>query len=1124
MTFTLTKKHLLSALLLCFFIVFSLACWMVDTLSWLYAIAALLVLICAIVLWSINREEPAVKRQKFLEKQDQQLVKKLFQSFMQELKDRGQNKHKYRMPWYLFISHDIASDQRLLAQMGFRNSSASSIGQQLPTQIWLKNDSVIIVIEMSSQDYRALNCLKLLIKQVKKFRARQSLNGIICSQSVADLLQHDKNHSQQMANDNRLVINEIQNLSGQQLPIYVLFNQMAGLADFCQFFASLDENKLEGAFGALNNDKAQGGVYQSRWFNKVYDNICQRMGHAVLSAIDSQLSESFRRSTVAAPIQFKQVKAEVAYFLEQLFLAKNSEFDYLFRGFFFSNAEQQFTATDPLTKQVAYQLGFNEMLKGDEVKLSHSIFVSHFFDDFIRPEASMAGINKKVKRLFWGFQISYALTMLALISSVLLLLKANYDYYQPLNAKTLLALNSYKTEVKKQPYDLAELANNVTNLAMMRNIYLEYNQSTPFYISRFIPNPAITSAVQQAYHEELSKVLLPSMVHYLADELFVYETLGDTLKIAKLLQLNEELASHDQNSWQHLKSYYQNSFIKEDQTNSTTLALFIALMDDLYLLGVPKVKLNTALLAQAKASLANINSTQVLFDYIKNLPKFDSKTDISADLGNNFEQLYQFNQASSGKLVPYLYTPQGFASIDLSESSLLLKQVINNNKALLGNQLNSFEKSNLSNSLQRYYQRSYVNFWLSFINNITFKRVNPENLSLHIAMLTNLSDAPLPQLYQAIAFYTYPNGLTANNEPSTKDKVAAVIAKAASVTKKHNDKNIMAKTIQAEFSLYHNFIKQDEKGVSELSHLQSNVVAVHQWLQQANNSNSSGAFYFKQLTSNQRNLSLSQLNQSQINIEPIRLQMQNISNLVNKSVMAAMRAYINQAWQQQVSTPFKENFSDKFPFDISSHDYVNFKSFNSFFKKPGTFSKFNQQFLAKFNHGGQQLTLKGFTANTPLVINGSSYQQLLNITSLQEALYQQDPSQFSINFKIKAQSMSAHLLTFELFSERSLFTYQHGPRLWQQFTWPNSTEQVELLTIFTDVNQQKNTTRYIGQWAWLKLIYKYYQDSALSSQGSNLMKITDKETEMSLLLSVDSDENPLKPDFFNRIKLTKQLL
>lgn len=515
MTFTLTKKHLIAAILITLFFSFSLAAFLLPSYNWLFAGAALVVVITSLILWLSNKEDAAVKKQKVLEKQDQQLVKKLFHFFMQELKDRGQIKRKYKMPWYLFISHDLKKDESTLTQMGFRANTAAAISKKLPLQIWLKNDAIIIAVQVSSQDYRALNCLKLLTKKLISYRSRQTFNGIIASQSVDYLVSHNKSASQQAASDYRLVINEIQKLCGQKLPIYVLFNQMAGLADFCQFFSSLDEAKLEGAFGALNTNKQKTECFQSQWFEQAYDKICRTMGEAVLNALDSQLSESFRRSAVAAPMQFKQIKGDISFYLEQLFISKGNKHAYHFRGFFFTNSEQESNATDPLTKQVAYQLGFNEMRASESIKLPHSIFVNQLFDNFIRPEYGLASINKNRKRLFWGFQISYALVILSLIASVVVLLKVNFDYYQPLNAQTLIKLNKYKEQVRKQPYDLEELASNIANLAQMRSIYLDYIKPTPFYISNFIPTPALTRSVKQAYHDELAGVLLPSMVHYL---------------------------------------------------------------------------------------------------------------------------------------------------------------------------------------------------------------------------------------------------------------------------------------------------------------------------------------------------------------------------------------------------------------------------------------------------------------------------------------------------------------------------------------------------------------------------------------------------------------------------------
>jgi len=1120
MTFTLTKKHLIAAILIALFLIFSITWFFQPDYSWLFISADIIVVIIAAVLWFSNKEEAAVKKQKFLEKQDQQLVKKLFHFFMQELKDRGQLKRKYKMPWYLFISHDLSADESTLAQMGFRACAAAAISKKLPVQIWLKNDAVILCVEMSSQDYRALNCLKLLLKQTIRFRSRQTLNGIMTSQSVDYLISNNKSASLQVANDCRLVINEVQKLCGQSLPIYVLFNQMAGLADFCQFFASLDEAKLDGAFGSLNTNKRQSGKFQTTWFEQTYDNICQSMGKAVLTALDSQLSEGFRRSAVAAPMQFKQIKAELTYYLEQLFINKNTNSDYHFRGFFFTNSEQKTNATDPLTKQVAYQLGFNEMRVSDTVKLSHSIFVNPLFDSFIRPEFGLASINKNRKRLFWSFQISYSLAILSLITSVALLLKVNFDYYQPLNASTIVKLNSYKAAVRKTPYDLEELASNITNLEQVRAIYLEYIKATPFYISNLVPNPALTSSVTQAYHNELIDVLLPSMVHYLEDELFVYETLGDTLKTAKLLNLNEELQLHDNESWQHLKLYYQQSFIKEGHSESETLKSLMSLMDDLYTLGVPKVKLNENLISQARASLNSINTTKVLFNYIEDLPQFATKVDISSELGNNFEQVYKFAKGYSGKLVPYLYTPQGFASIDLSSSSDLMKDLVHNNKALLGHQLNSFEVSNLAKNLQRYYQRNYINYWLTFTSKITLKPINLTNLGHNLALLTLKADAPMAQLYQALAYYTYPTLAKVPTEKSDKTKLKAGVDKLTSLVNPDSDKIAMAKSIQSEFMHYHNFVKQDDKGNSELSSLQDNYTAVALWLSTANKTNNQGSYLFEQVSGKSPDHSLYQLSQTKIGIAQIDLHKTRITALIDSSINSSIKQHINQQWQQQITSSFNRFFANKFPFDLSSNNDVDFKAFNRFFKVDGQFSQFKQNLLDKFTLQNNQLQLTSFNRNSAITIDTQAYKQILSLLAIQQTLFQQSPDQFKIDYKIKTFSMSASLLNVELFTERSIFNYQHGPKLWSSFTWPDLASENNLLVIFTDTAKQKNTLTFEGPWAWLRLIYKYHQDNLNQSQ----IKITQEKNAVTLTIDVEGDTNPLVPSFFSKVILPEELL
>lgn len=1117
MTFTLTKKHLIGGILLSLFTGFSLAWWLVPNLSWIFASATVLIVITGSVLWFLNRDNATIKQQKNLEKQDSKLVKTMFSLFLTGLKDRGMIKRKYRLPWYLFVTNDLKSDEAVLTQMGFRNNTNSAINDQLPVKIWLKNDAVVLTVEISDQDRRSLNCLKLLLKQVKKFRSRQSLNGIMISQSVDNLISNNKNNAQQITSDLRLVIDETQSLCGQKLPVYVLFNQMAGLSDFCQFFASLDEEQLNGNFGALNVKNANLGKFSLSWFDKAYDNICNRMGQTVLTALDSQLSEQFRRSVVAAPVQLKQIQPDVGYFLEQLFAAKSNDKSYEFRGFFFTNTQQVSQATDPLTKQVAYQLGFNEMLQSENVKLPHSIFINHLFDKLIRPEAGLAGININSKRLFWSFQVSYSLAILTIVISAIALLKVNFDYYQPLNAKTLQQLKRYKNVVRKSPYDIEELAINVNNLQMLRNIYLEYNKPTPFYISDLIPNPQLSQSVKQAYHNELKDVLLPSLVHYLEDELFVYETLGDSLQTAKLLNLNEELQLHDKKSWDHLKTYYKQSFIKEGHSEESTLKNLIVLMDDLHELGVPKVDLNQALITQSKASINKINTTKVLFEYINDLPEFSSIVDISSELGNNFSSLYQFNNDSQSQFVPVIFTPQGFAGMNLTADSDLMKSMIANNKSLLGHSLNDFEIDNIAKSLQRYYQREYVQYWVDFIEGIKLKPINNKNLVHALSLMSSKTNAPQNRLYEALSYYTAPQIFT-----KKVDKLAAGKEEKAAkeVLTASNDQIVMANNIRTEFSVYHRFVKKDDKGLSELVHLHDNITLVANWYKDIQDNKDIGAYLFEQLTSNKKDQSLYQLAQMQLSIPKIDLHISGIINTINQEVNTSVAEHVNKIWQKQISNPFSLQFANKFPFNLNSQSNVSFKLFNKYFKPEGVFDEFNGFILSKFSQSEDGLTLNGFTLDSQLNISSDINKQFNDLKIIQQTLYQENVNQAAIAFQLKTNSMSASLLNFELFSQRALFNYQHGPKLWESYVWPEFTAQNPLLTIFTDTQSKKVTKEYQSDWAWLRLVYKFYQTGNENTQ----IKIVEDKSQVTLSLLVEGENNPFKPSFFSKITFPEKLL
>jgi len=1127
MTITLTKRHLITTLFILLFCGFSFSWYMLPNFSWLFGPAMALTVITAITLWLTNREEDEVKQRKNLEKQDKLTIKKLFSSLLRELKDRGQYKQKYRLPWYLFVSHNTQVDSAVLSQMGFKHSSAINIDSELAVQIWLKNNAVMIAIKLSEDDLRGLNCTKLLLRKVKSFRPRQALNGILLSQSIEQLLKQDKSNNQQLANNSRFVIDDAQKLCGQKLPLYVLFNQMANLADFSQFFSSLEENQLDGCFGALNNKPSQAEPFTLSWFNNAFDDLCQRMGSAVVFAIDNQLNESFRRSVIAAPVQFRQVKGDLSSYLSELLLPKTSSDEYQFRGVFFTNTENNTTVIDPLTKQMAYQLDHCEMVVPNGANMSHSIFIAELFNRFIRPEAGMAQVNKVRKRLHIAFQVSYVVFILSMLGLTAGLFKVNFDYYQSLNANTLIQLDDYKKGVQNSPYQSDRLADNVNNLRLLEKIYRNYKRPTPSYITQLVPNPSLFKALEKTYHTELLNVLVPSLVSDIEARLHSNQQSGNILQTANVLSLAKSLQSHSREDWLALKKYYQQAFEINSSVDKTLVSDLMVLMDDLYLLGISKVEVNQKLVDNSESMLNTVNRSQVIFNYIKSLPQFSKVVDIEDELGTNFFQLYQVKD-SSMLHVPTIYTPQGYSTLNLNENSPLIKDLITGNKSLLGEQLNEFEVNNLVQQLQRIYQRAYINYWLAFIDNLSFKPISKLGVSYSLNLLTTNKDAPLSQLYDVIGYYTHPSLQTvisqgkkeSSTDKKTDKKATSLLDMKPDAVMPSADQRLMEKAIQAKFSVYHDFIKADEKGISKLSNLVSHFTKVKKWLDKSKKSNEVDVEYFQQLSSVDKDQSLYQLSETMVEIELLDDYKGELINFISRDIRQGVVSHLEKQWQQQIRLPFSTLFGNKFPFNTSSELSVTLKEFNRYFKVDGIFDKYTTKLFSSFKQVEGQLFLNNFIPNEAIYVTSETLSQLARLAEIRQVLYREGQSQISIPFKVNVKSMSASLLKFEIFSQRTLMSYQHGPKLWQDFVWPDLTNQSELLAIFTDTQKQKNTISYTGEWAWLKLIYQNHQ----GSQSQTEIALGQKDKGIRLVLRVDSDQNPLSPLFFSQFSPPKQLL
>lgn len=1090
---------------------------------WIFVSIAATVLVTGIVfLWRTSAKTKGFSKSR-IERAYRIRVARVFRFFISELKDKVQGKNKYDLPWYLLLSTDLGKDTAMIRHMGFKEvlwpEALDAKMEKLPIRFWLKEDAVLLSFENQRQGEHLDAYLKALCKCVIRYRARQPFNGVILSSLLGPLLSNERAATELEIAQHRDALSLVHAQCNQELPVYCVFNQLVALSDVCQYFASLGEDKLDGAFGAVNEKPVK--AFDPIWFNDAYDHLLETMYAGIKQSLEGQLNEDFRRAVVNAPPQFALLRDEVAFYLHTLFPAPEKSHGYL-RGFYFANTDNQARGTDILSMQVAQHLGQSEISQSGGVKLPHALFARQLFEQAIRPEASLAGINRARRRMFWLSQSSYITLLVIVLVGSIGLLKLNFDFYSERNQQVTGMLEDYEEQIRTRAFDIDDLATNVENLHQLRRIYHSYKDDTPFYVADIIPNPSIAASVDQAYHQQLKAVLLPSLVRYLEEELFVYMTLGDSLATARLLTLDQQLVEHNPQGWNNLKTYYRESLIKEGHTEPALLDNLMLLMDDLYTLGVPEIQVDKLLVSQSRESISSANTTQVLFDHILEMDAFNRHLDIRDELGQGFDTIYRFKPGYTGVMVPYIYTPQGFSALDLSTDSEMLTRLINENNAIFDHSLTYFETANLSKSLRRYYVKQYVLFWQTFIDNI---EINPVAAPQRLATFAEMADSPLVRLFDTLGRYTRP---VVMKKPQAKDEAKntakadeAVDEKATRETVAEEEMKALAHNIRSEFTQYHALIKADKKGQSQLGQLHKAIIKVNDWWKEAKDAEQgSGKFLFEQLSSKKANQSLSLLSQQKLNVELLAKQITSLVSDIDAQVNQQVIAYLNGKWKQEVYDPFELTLARRFPFTVGSDADASFANFNRFFKPGGVLDGFSQRYLPGFEIDGQARTLHGFTRNGQIGLSQEIGQQLDYYKQIQQSLYGQND--FGLGLKLKPSSMSSDTLEFNILSGRNILNYQHGPKLWQSLQWPNQDDEDELLLVFKAVDDKKYVTRYSGDWAWFRMIQANYAQS-----GSKTM-IRLKQGEQFIELRVETDVtdgvNPLQPTFFSRLSLASELI
>jgi type VI secretion system protein ImpL len=274
----------------------------------------------------------------------------------------------YELPWYIVIGNPAAGKSTAVVKSGLKfpfadkgGSVIQGVGGTRNCDWFFTSEGILLdtagrysVHEEDRSEW--LGFLGLLKKQ----RARAPINGILIAASVAELSQARPDAAIQLAKNLRQRVQELTQTLEVLAPVYLLFTKADLIAGFTEFFEDRDRAEREKVWGAtLPYDplaKADPVAQFDRHFDELFDGL-KEMSTARMSLHRGQ---QLPPGVLTFPLEFAAIKPSLRAFVATLFEDNPYQFPPIFRGFYFTSAVQEGTASSRASESVARQFALND--------------------------------------------------------------------------------------------------------------------------------------------------------------------------------------------------------------------------------------------------------------------------------------------------------------------------------------------------------------------------------------------------------------------------------------------------------------------------------------------------------------------------------------------------------------------------------------------------------------------------------------------------------------------------------------------------------------------------------------------------------------------------------------------
>ncbi|MBW1212015.1 type VI secretion system membrane subunit TssM [Pantoea allii] len=456
----------------------------------------------------------------------------------------------YQLPWYLMIGAPGAGKTTALLNAGLKFPLTDTFGHEAVRGVggtrhcdWWFTDSAVLIDTagryalQESQRARDASEWQSFINLLKRYRARQPINGVIMTISVADLLSDSAEARFEQANALRERLTELHQHTGIHFPVYIMLTKTDLLKGFMSYFGTLDKARRDAIWGFTFPWDA-GKPNKQDWhphFDLQFTQLAQKLQLRLADQMTHERDLNERAECFLFPQEFSSLRPLLSEYLDIVFSQRADTVAWNPRGLFFTSGTQEGLPFDRVMGELSRKLqlrqaGSHSIAAWDRVNRNspipgnkgQSFFIRDLLSNLVFKESGLAGSNRRWEYrnqlLHW---IGYGMLAGALVIMSGLWLVSYYQnqhYLQQVSAR-MPVISQQSQQVIHQPadniFDLLPFLNNLVKLPVSDQFSLD---NPPFTMrAGLYRGNQVSDAAWALYQNALKSLLLPRVAQQITN-------------------------------------------------------------------------------------------------------------------------------------------------------------------------------------------------------------------------------------------------------------------------------------------------------------------------------------------------------------------------------------------------------------------------------------------------------------------------------------------------------------------------------------------------------------------------------------------------------------------------------